>query len=94
MKIKVKKEQELEIDVNFPVSFKDKSGSLIYCFDEFKSIIVYHDHFWFCYTNTAMLYYDPSLHCTQEEVFEKFNQVVTDARNVFIEYNLNNANNV
>lgn len=91
MKVKVKQEEVLEIDVNFPLSFKDVLGVFHHCFDEYKSMLIYSDHFWMCSTSVALGSYRPSLECTQEEVFEKFNQVVTDARNVFIEYNLNNV---
>jgi|APGre2960657404_1045060.scaffolds.fasta_scaffold48606_3 hypothetical protein len=94
MKVKVKKEEVLEIDVNFPLSFKDELGVFHHCFDENKSMLVYSDHFWMCSTSVGIRSYNPSLDCTQEQVFEAFNKVITDARNVFIEYNLNNANNV
>jgi hypothetical protein len=57
-------------------------------------MLVYNDHFWLCSTSVGIGSYNPSLDCTQEEVFEAFNKVVLGAKNMFIESNLNNTPNV
>ena len=80
MIIKVKDTIEREIEIKFPISFKETKDMYIHCYDMVNCIIVYKSHFARYSAVTAMNNYNPSMNCDKSEVDKAFNRVVKSAQ--------------
>ena len=80
MKLQVNKTETTEMDVTFPLSFKQQEGIYVHCYDENNCLVVYSDSFNRYYAVVALSKYSPEMNCTKKEVEDAFEKVVNSAR--------------
>lgn len=87
MKIQVTKTSTEELDLQFPISFKHKTGNVFYhCIDEKNSIGVYGDRdVSFHITHAVLNHYSPEQNCEKSEVEAAFNKAIENMKSIFYE---------
>ena len=83
MKIKVHQSVEAEIEIIFPVSFKESEGVFIHCYNENSCIVVFEGSGSISRygASVAMNKYNPSMNCKKSEVEQAFKNVVNKMMN-------------
>jgi len=83
MKIKVHQSVEAEIEIIFPVSFKESEKVFIHCYNENSCIVVFEGSGSISRygASVAMNMYNPSMNCDKSEVEQAFKNVVNRAMN-------------
>jgi hypothetical protein len=83
MKLKINSQVAQEIEVDFPISFKESEGVYIHCYNENNCIVIYESsgHFSRYGANTALNQYTPSMNCDKSEVEAAFRKVIKMAEN-------------
>lgn len=78
MKITVTKEVINEIEVKFPLSFKESETMFSHCYNEYNSITIYANSgvIQRYGTKATLNNYNPSMDCSKEEVIEAFKKVI------------------
>lgn len=83
MKIQVTKTSTEELDLQFPISFK-QDGCFFHCLDENTAIGIYGDWSISTHTTTNILNdYSPEQNCPREEVEAAFNQAIENMKSIF-----------
>ena len=78
MIITVTKEVIKEIEVKFPLSFKESETMFSHCYNEYNSITIFTSSgvIQRYGTKVTLNNYNPSMNCSKEEVIEAFKKVI------------------